>query len=66
MGSEIKFILFLIDLLRKVNPSTPRSEGLNLLRVRCLYEKNVVARLRFLVSGLVKFAVYKISIFLYL
>jgi len=28
MGSEIKFILFLIDFLRKVNPLTPRPEGL--------------------------------------
>ena len=30
MGSEIKFILFLIDFFRKVNPSTPRPEGLAL------------------------------------
>jgi len=33
MGSEIQFILFLIDLLRKVNPSTPRPASLALLRV---------------------------------
>ncbi len=33
MGSEIKFKLFLIDFLRKVNPSISRPKGLGLLRV---------------------------------